>query len=124
MKYIHVENGILNGCGEAEQLGENVLNIEVSDDIYNAYLQEPYKYIYSNNSIIENPNYETEKQKLAIKTRIDEIYRNLDALDLKRIRAVCESEVKDARSGETWLNYYNSQIIDLRAELNALEAQV
>ena len=124
MKYIHVENGVLNGCGEAEQLGDNILNIEVSDDIYEAYRLEPYKYICSNNSIIENPNYEIEKQKLTIKTRIQEIHEKLDELDLKRIRAVCESEVKDTKSGETWLNYYNSQIVDLREELNALKAQV
>ena len=31
MKYIFVENGILNGAGELEQLYDGVLNIEVSD---------------------------------------------------------------------------------------------
>lgn len=124
MKYIHVENGIINGCGEAKLLDDGVLNLEVSEEIYEAYIQDPYKYICSDNSIIENPNYETEKQKQIIKTRIQSIHKELNDLDLKRIRAVCESEVKDARSGETWLNYYNSQIVDLRAELNALESQV
>ncbi len=124
MKYIYVENEILNGAGEAEQLDDAILNIEVSDDVYENYLAEKYRYIYLNGSIIDNPQYENEKQKAAIEKRINEIHNELDTLDEKRIRAVCESEVKDIKTGETWLEYYNSLIIDLRSELGALEAQI
>ena len=121
MKYIFVENGILNGAGELEQLDDGVLNIEVSDEIYNNYLAERYRYIYSNGSIVENPQYNKEKQNAAIEKRIEEIHNELNALDEKRIRAVCESEIKDNQTGETWLEYYNSLVIDLRTELDALE---
>jgi hypothetical protein len=48
----------------------------------------------------------------------------LDILDSKRIRAVCEDEVRDERTGETWLDYYNAQVYDLRIELKSLEAQI
>ncbi len=124
MKYIFVENGILNGAGELEQVDDGVLNIEVSDEIYNNYLAERYRYIYSNGSIVENPQYNKEKQNAAIEKRIEEIHNELNALDEKRIRAVCESEIKDNQTGETWLEYYNSLVIDLRTELDALENQI
>lgn len=124
MKYIFVENGILNGAGELEQVDDGVLNIEVSDEIYNNYLAERYRYIYSNGSIVENPQYNKEKQNAAIEKRIEEIHNELNALDEKRIRAVCESEIKDKQTGETWLEYYNSLVIDLRTELDALENQI
>lgn len=124
MKYIFVENGNLNGAGELEQLDEGVLNIQVSDEVYKNYLSEKFRYVYSDGAIVENPNYENAKQTAAIEKRISEIHSELEALDEKRIRAVCESEVKDIKTGETWLEYYNSLIIDLRSELIALEAQI
>lgn len=41
----------------------NVQNIEVSETIYNnAQTYGTYYYIYKNNKIVRNPNYETEKQ--------------------------------------------------------------
>ena len=43
----------------------------------------------------------------------------LDYLDKKRIRAICEPEtVRD--DGKTWLEYYNEQISILREELALL----
>lgn len=124
MKYLYVENGQVNGAGELEQLDESVINFEVSDEIYNNYLSEKYRYIYSDGNIIENPQYENEKQKAVISQRITDIHEKLNDLDKKRIRAVCESEVKDSQTGQTWLEYYNSLVVDLREELTALEAQI
>lgn len=124
MKYLYVENGQVNGAGELEQLDESVINFEVSDEIYNNYLSEKYRYIYSDGNIIENPQYENEKQKAVISKRITDIHEKLNDLDEKRIRAVCESEVKDSQTGQTWLEYYNSLVVDLREELTALEAQI
>ncbi len=61
--YIFVENGKLNGCGQAIQLNEGVLNIEVSEGMYNEYSADPLKYIYSDGAIVPNPNYDDEKQR-------------------------------------------------------------
>ena len=123
-KYIFVENGKLNGAGECQQLTEGVKNIEVSEEIYNKFLEDNLLYIYSDGEIVENPNYETDKQKVFIGERVSEIKQELADLDLKRIRAVCEAELKSERTGESWLDYYNSQIYDLRVELSSLEAQL
>lgn len=123
-KYIFVQDGKINGCGEAVQLTEGVQNIEVSEDVYNEFIQEPLLYIYSDGQIVENSNYENEKQKEFIEKRLEEISNELNLLDIKRIRALCEDEIKTERTGETWLDYYNSQIYDLRVEYKSLEAQL
>lgn len=41
-------------------------------------------------------------------------------LDEKRVRAVCEPEIKDMESGQTWLEYYTQQIQALRAQIASL----
>ena len=123
-KYIFVQDGKINGCGEAVQLTEGVQNIEVSEYVYNEFIQEPLLYIYSDGQIVENSNYENETQKEFIEKRLEEISNELNLLDIKRIRALCEDEIKTERTGETWLDYYNSQIYDLRVEYKSLEAQL
>ncbi len=122
MKYIYVENGVLNGCGYAQQLGDNVLNIEVNDDIYETFIDDNLKFIYKNGQIVENPDYDLDNRKRTAQNRIYEIETELEELDKKRIRAVCEDELKDSKTGETWLDYYNAQIYDLRVELKSLKA--
>lgn len=68
--YIFLENGELNGAGQCRQLTEGVENIEVSEDIFNAYIAEPGKYIYSDGEIVENPNY-AEEQAQKERQRLD-----------------------------------------------------
>ena len=38
-----------------------ITNIEVSEEVYNAYIQDNDRYIYKDGAIIENPDYEEEK---------------------------------------------------------------
>ncbi len=45
------------------------------------------------------------------------ILDKIEQLDEKRIRAICEPSVKDDSTGETWLDYYNSRIKELRKQL-------
>jgi hypothetical protein len=123
--YIFVEkDGSLNGCGQCEQLTQGVVNAEVSEDVFNSFIEDNLRFVYSDGKIIPNPNYENEKQVFFINERIGAIYKELEILDTKRIRAVCEDEIKDEKTGETWLDYYNSQIYDLRVELSSLQAQI
>ena len=53
--------------------------------------------------------------------KIEIIKSKLKELDNKRIRAICEDEVKDEKTGQTWLEYYNIQVQALREELSSLE---
>lgn len=46
-----------------------------------------------------------------------ELQKQIDELDKKRIRAIAEPTLKDAQSGQTWLEYYTLQIQDLRTQM-------
>ncbi len=71
---------------------------------------------------LNTPEYEEKKAIKKKEERIYEIKIKLDELDKKRIRAMCEPELKDGEAGETWLEYYNKQISDLRKELTELSS--
>ena len=73
MYYIFVENGKLNGAGEGQILNENVINYEVDEELYNAYLENQELYIWDGLQIIINPNYE-EEQAQKEKDRIQELF--------------------------------------------------
>jgi len=53
---------------------------------------------------------ETEKLKQVLIQKINDY-------DMRRIRAICEPTVKDANTGQTWLEYYTLQVQALREEL-------
>ena len=124
MFYIFVENGNLNGCGECRCLNENTINIEVQEGMYNDYLANPSKYIFKDDKIVENPDYLNIKARNSALEEIEQIKFKLNELDVKRIRAVCENEVKNSETGQTWLDYYNEQVCQLREKLNILEASL
>ena len=54
---------------------------------------------------------ENQTKKATLQLQIDE-------LDKRRIRAICEPEVKDTTTGQTWLEYYTLQIQELREEIS------
>jgi hypothetical protein len=58
MYYIFVENGKINGSGECECLTEGFENIEVTEEIYNNFIEDADRYIYQDGEIIPNPDYE------------------------------------------------------------------
>lgn len=120
-RYIFVENNVINGAGGAPLIkNDNALSVEVSEDIYQEFVADPLKYVYTDGQIIPNPNYESDNQKRQNKTRANEIYEELAQLDSKRVRALCENSIKDESTGESWLDYYNNQITQLREELRVL----
>lgn len=58
--YIHIENNTIISSGEVP-MGDGFNSIEVTEEVYNDFLKNPNKYIYSNDNIIINPNYEQEQ---------------------------------------------------------------
>lgn len=113
MFYIFFDNGKLNGAGECRQLTEGVENIEVSEDLYNDYISDPDKYIYSEGEIIENPDYAEIVAQREKDARIAQIKAELEDIDLKSIRP--------ARAGETErLEELEAQAVKLREELQEL----
>ena len=61
--YIFIEDNKINGCGCCRQLTEGVQNIEVTQEVYEAYLEDDLTYIWNGEEIIENPNYAQDKQQ-------------------------------------------------------------
>ncbi len=119
--YIYVEDNILKGAGCARCLNKEIQNIEVTETLCSDYISDNEKYIYSNGEIVKNPNYERIFKKRKNSEKTSKIIEKLNELDSKRIRAVCENQIKDSQTGETWLEYYNSQANELRNELQAIE---
>lgn len=119
--YIYVEDNILKGAGCARCLNKEIQNIEVTETLCTDYISDNDKYIYSEEKIIPNPNYEKILKERNKSEKIAKIIEKLNELDSKRIRAVCENQIKDSQTGETWLEYYNSQANKLRSELQAIE---
>ncbi|MBO6257693.1 hypothetical protein J6N69_06620 [bacterium] len=63
---------------------------------------------------------EIKKQEELNKIRINEINKQLEVLDKKRIRAIAEPSLMDEDT--SWLEYYNRQVQKLRDELKSITA--
>lgn len=74
--------------------------------------------------LIDISNSEKYEEFLALKEKEklqNELLLQIDEIDKKRIRAICEPEIKNTSTGQTWLEYYNLQIQDLRNQIAELE---
>ena len=92
-----------------------------------------YKNCYSEDesNIYENIEYlETQEEALirrfnsVINEEIEKLSKQIDELDKKRIRAICEPSVKDESTGETWLDYYNNQVVAIRVQIQELKERI
>ena len=83
---------------------------------YSTFEPEKYEVIDGVLTDISNtPDYIAEQEAKEKEAQNIEIQKQLDELDKKRIRAICEGGEKE--QGKTWLAYYNEQAISLRAQL-------
>ncbi len=62
MFYIYIENNKFIGAGQCICDTASIENIEITEEIYNNYINDKLKYVYINGEITENPDYEQEKQ--------------------------------------------------------------
>ena len=53
MYYIFIKDKKINGCGQCQCLNEDYTNLEVTEEIYNAFVENPDKYIYQDGEIVE-----------------------------------------------------------------------
>ena len=117
-KIVNSDTGLCSvGLGSNEKyfksIGMEILDVEQSDIDLQWYLTEKCPMKTDRQKEIE----EIEKQ-------IEQINEELNNLDTKRIRAVCEPSIKNEETGETWLDYYNSQIVKLRQQIQELKERV
>ena len=57
--YVFIENEKINGKGQVKCLNDDILNIEVTEEVYNDF----ERYIYQNGELVLNPNYEAEQEQ-------------------------------------------------------------
>ena len=137
---------LINGVIEFAPINKgSIMNYNLATDLlikdgYKAFIETDkpvndrlYKVTYSENetNITENIEYletETEytnrKNNEQIQVQINSLESEIKELDLKRIRSICEPEIKDEITGETWLDYYNSQIEALRLQIRDLTERI
>lgn len=70
--------------------------------------------------ISDTDEYKTKIAEIEKATEKTALLDQINKLDIKRIRAGFESSVKDESTGETYLEYYTKQIIDLREKISSL----
>lgn len=68
--------------------------------------------IIENGVPVQNPNYEIEIAKQLREEQKKQLQLQLEELDKKRIRAICEPSMKT--ENQSWLEYYNQQVLELR----------
>lgn len=60
--YIHIENNTIISCGECP-MDEPFQSIEVTEELYNDFVEDADRYIYQDGEIIPNPDYEEIKEQ-------------------------------------------------------------
>lgn len=81
------------------------------------------KFRYINEEIVDisdTQEYLDKQSQREKDKKIADFKSQIEELDKKRIRALAEPLLKDAQSGQTWLEYYTQQIIALRAQISSL----
>lgn len=63
MYYIFVQDGKLNGAGQCPCLNEDIQNIEVTEEVFNAYIEDKDTYIWDGTNVVVNPDYEEIKKR-------------------------------------------------------------
>lgn len=136
MKYYGTKNN--KDYGFYEEQFENA--IEITEDYWKELMDAqtegkiiiPYEnsviavyeneYSFIDNKWVKLSEEEAQAKQLTIQNaiRLNEIQAELDELDRKRIRAIAEPSLKDENI--TWLEYYNSQISELRNEYTQLSS--
>ena len=108
---------VINYIGEIQE-GYQLISSEMAE----AVQINPLNYKFINEELVEVADL-VDEDEADVDKRIKKTLETLNELDTKRIRAVCEPEIKDTATGETWLEYYNSQANTLRTQLVDLYAE-
>lgn len=61
MYYIFIEKNKILGAGETIISDVDIINFQISKEVYDDYIKNPDKYIWNGSIVVENPNYEAEQ---------------------------------------------------------------
>lgn len=120
--FYRIDNGKLIDCADYKYAND-CLETNITTREY--YHQNEDKFaIDENNELVNISDTQEYMTRILEKEKAKQIIylqSQVDELDQKRIRAVCEPSVKDESTEQTWLEYYNLQIQELRNQIAELE---
>ena len=61
--YAFIENNEINGVGQCECLNEEIQNIEIAENVYNAIVEDKDRYIWDGVDVVVNSDYEETKRQ-------------------------------------------------------------
>ena len=111
MYYAFIRNGIIDGKGECQQLGD-VINFEISEEVYNSL----DRYMWNGEAVVENPNYQPDHSE-----EIAELKAYLGSTDYVIIKL---AESTDESEKQEMLAKYDEIIIkrkEARQKINKLD---
>lgn len=115
--YYLLENGIITQSADWK-FSEDCL--ETQEEIVQDELSGKLYFESDFDSLISTDEHKAEAFALENAFKKSQLLSQIDEFDKKRVRAIAEPSVKDATTGQTWLEFYNAQIQDLRTQLAAL----
>ena len=97
----------------------------ISGRLYSKSYTQDETNIYEHINYIESEeDFIKRTEQNEIQNQINRLNAEINDLDIKRIRAVCEPSIKDEETGETWLEYYNNIVIAIRLQINNLQERI
>ncbi len=97
----------------------------ISGRLYSKSYTQDETNIYEHINYIESEeDFIKRTEQLEIQRQINRLNSEINEIDLKRIRAICEPSIKDEETGETWLEYYNNIVIAIRLQINNLQERI
>lgn len=61
--YAFIQDNEINGVGQCPCLNEEIQNIEISEEVFNAIIEDKDRYIWDGTNIVVNPDYEEIKKR-------------------------------------------------------------
>lgn len=114
--YIEIkENKLLSWCEKP------YLDYEYVDIDYSTF--EPTKYEVQEGKLVDVSETQEYQDKIVQRekaTTLANLRLQIEEIDKKRIRALCEPSAKDEPTGQTWIEYYNLLVQELRNQIAEL----
>ncbi len=101
--------------------GQKIINLETKEESVCSELGNIPDGFMIYEDYIQTDEYKDYLAKLEKQEIVLKILEEIKSVDDKRIRAICEPSVKDTSTGETWLEFYNKQMVALRQKLKEVE---
>lgn len=120
-KYPEINKGNISNYNKSAELLKSDGAIDVDPALL--ILLDEGKAIIKDNQvqdISDKDEYKIKLEETERNTHKAKLLKQINELDIKRIRAGFESSVKDEITSETYLEYYTNQILVLREQLQSL----